>query len=126
MMLLYAAFGAMDRFLFTPDALFKGSRCSKGTEPKPSRSGGREYSAWEQSLFPHLLVPPKILEPIRRHGSVDDRVADRGVAHVVLQRTGVVPIVCELKAASMAQHVGMNVKCHASGFTEPLDKAMKA
>jgi hypothetical protein len=44
----------------------------------------------------HLLVLPEILEPIRRHVGVSNRVHDIFVSDVVLEGSGIMPIVGEL------------------------------
>jgi hypothetical protein len=44
------------------------------------------------------LVLPEILKPIRRHFGVSNRVHDVFVTHVVLEGSGVMPIVGELVA----------------------------
>jgi hypothetical protein len=48
------------------------------------------------------------------------------VAKVMLQRAGIVPIVGELIAAGVTQHVRMNAKWHFGGLSETLDKPMEA
>jgi hypothetical protein len=54
-----------------------------------------------KALLPRLdqvSVLPEILEPIRRHFGVSNRVRDIFVTHVVLERPSVMPIVGELVA----------------------------
>src|SRR5476649_1766339 len=46
--------------------------------------------------MPHVLVFPEIFEPIRSHFGVSHRVHDVSVTHVVLERSSVMPVVCEL------------------------------
>jgi hypothetical protein len=58
--------------------------------------------------MPPVLVLPEILEPIRRHFGVTDRVHDIFMAHVVLEGSSVMPIIGELIAGRMAQHVRMD------------------
>jgi len=48
------------------------------------------------------------------------------VAEVVLQRSRIDPLVRQLKAAGMAQHMRMDAKCHLGGLTEPFQHAAKA
>jgi hypothetical protein len=44
---------------------------------------------------------------------------------IMLERSRVVPIVGELVAACMAQHVGVYPEWHSSSLPEPLDKPME-
>ena len=71
-------------------------------------------------------VLPEASEPVRGKLSVTHRMLDIFVAEVVLQRSGIDPLVCQLEAAGMAQHVRMHAKCHLGGLTEPLQHAAKA
>ena len=50
-------------------------------------------------------VPPEILEPIRRHFGVPNRVLDISMAHEVLEGSRVMPIIGELIASGVPQHV---------------------
>jgi hypothetical protein len=50
-------------------------------------------------------VLPEILEPIRRHFGVANRVHDISMAHVVLEGSGVMPIVGELVTSGVPEHV---------------------
>ena len=46
------------------------------------------------------------------------------MAEVVLQRSRIDTLVCQLEAAGMAQHVRMDAKCYLGGLTEPLQLAL--
>ena len=48
------------------------------------------------------------------------------MAEVVLQRSRIDTLVCQLEAAGMAQHVRMHAKRHLGGLTEPFQHAAKA
>ena len=50
-------------------------------------------------LWVIMSVLPEILEPIRRHLGVSNRVLDIFVTHIVLEGSGIVPIVSELVAS---------------------------
>ena len=47
------------------------------------------------------------------------------VAEIVLQGSGIVPVVGKLIAARMPQHVRMQWERHPGGLTEPLDELVK-
>jgi hypothetical protein len=67
---------------------------------------------------PHRVsVVPEILEPIGSHLGVSNRVLDIFVAHVVLERSGVMPIVGELEASRVPEHVGVNRECEPCRFS---------
>src|SRR5262245_45569464 len=53
------------------------------------------------------LISPEVAEPVGRKLGVPDGVLDVLVAEIVLQGSGVMPIVGELIAARMPQHVRM-------------------
>ena len=53
------------------------------------------------------LISPKVAEPVRRKLGVSDGVLDVLVAEVVLQGSGIVPVVGKFIAARMPQHVRM-------------------
>jgi hypothetical protein len=54
------------------------------------------------------LVSPEIFESCRRKLRVANRMLNVLVSEIVLNRSRVVPIVCELIAAGVAKHVRMN------------------
>jgi hypothetical protein len=62
----------------------------------------------------------KVLEPCRRQLCVAHCVADRLVTEIRLQGSGIDPVVGELKAGSMAQHVRMHRKAQLCCFASPL------
>jgi hypothetical protein len=51
---------------------------------------------------------------------------DVAAPEIVLQRSSIVPIVCELVAAGVAQHVRVGPERHFGGLAEALDEAMEA
>jgi hypothetical protein len=53
-------------------------------------------------------ISKKFLESLRHQGGVARRILNVAVPEIGLDRTGVVAIVGELLAASMAQHMGMS------------------
>jgi hypothetical protein len=70
---------------------------------------------------PHSVLP-EILESIRGHLGVSYRVHDIFVTHVVLQGPGIMPIVSELVAGGMPEHVGMNWEWKPCRFAGPGDR----
>jgi hypothetical protein len=72
------------------------------------------------------LIPPEILEPVRRQRRVDRGRRDRPVPKPSLNRPGVVAFVGEGIAAGMAQHVGMSLQFEAkTSARRPLDHSGK-
>ena len=71
------------------------------------------------------LISPEVAEPVGRKLGVADGVLDVPVAEIVLQGSGVVPIVGKLIAARMPQHVRMQLERHPGGLAEPLDKMVE-
>jgi hypothetical protein len=67
-------------------------------------------------------VLPEILEPIWSHFGVSHGVHDILVAHVVLERSGVMPIVGELVAGRMPQHVRVDRERELCRFSGPGDR----
>jgi hypothetical protein len=78
---------------------------------------------WDGGMFP---LAPEVLEPIRRQLGVAHRVLDVLVAETVLQGSGIVPVVGELIAARMPQHVRMQLERHPGGLAKPLDEMVEA
>jgi len=70
--------------------------------------------------------PPKVLEPVRRHFGVPDRVLNVLVPEVVLQSPRIVAIVSELEPTGMAKHVRVDREWHLGSFPEALDEAVEA
>ena len=66
-------------------------------------------------------VAPEILEPVRRHLGVSNRVHDILVAHVVLQGPGVMPVVGKLVASGVPEHVRMDREWEFRRFPCPSD-----
>ncbi len=67
-------------------------------------------------------VLPEILEPIRRHLGVSNRVRDVFVAHVVLERPGIMPIVGKLVAGRVPEHVRMDREWKPCRLPSPGDR----
>ena len=67
-------------------------------------------------------VLPEILEPIRRHLGVSNRVHDIFVAHVMLERPGIMPIVGKLIAGGMPKHVGVDREWKLCRLPSPGDR----
>src|SRR5262245_42878049 len=74
---------------------------------------------------PPSSVPPKVLEAIRRHFGVPDRVLDVLVAEVVLQGPRVVAIIGQLEPAGMAKHMRVDGEWHLGGLPEALDEPVE-
>jgi hypothetical protein len=72
------------------------------------------------SLSGCLSVVPEILEAVGRHLGVSNRVHDILVAYV-LERSGVMPVVGELVAGGVPEHVGMNREWKLCGLPGPGD-----
>jgi hypothetical protein len=66
-----------------------------------------------------VSVLPEILESIRSHLGVSNRVHDIFVANIVLERSGVVPVVSELVARGVPEHVRVNRKGQLCGLSSP-------
>jgi hypothetical protein len=71
-------------------------------------------------------VLPEILEPIGRHVGISNRVHDIFVAHVVLESSGVVPVVGKLVAGGVAKHVRVDRKWELGGFSGSGDRLQKS
>src|SRR5262249_34891116 len=81
------------------------------------------HGDWSQSQA--SVASPKVLEPVRRHVGVPDRVLDVLVPEVVLQGPRVVAIIGQLEPTGVAKHVRVDREWHVSGFPEPLDKPVE-
>src|SRR5258707_6289482 len=68
------------------------------------------------------------LNPSRSPGTVGvpNGVLDVLVAEIVLQGSGIVPVVGKLIAARMSQHVRMQRERHPGGLAESLDEMVEA
>src|SRR5262249_60757675 len=69
---------------------------------------------------------PGFFEAIRRQLGVAHGVLDIFVAEIVLQGSGIVPIVGELISAGVPKHVRMDWEWHLGSLTQALDKPMEA
>ena len=79
-----------------------------------------------RSLACRRQLAPKILEAVRRHFGVSDRVLDVLVPEVVLESPCVVAIIGEFKTTGMAQHVRVDGERHLGSLADALDEAVKA
>jgi hypothetical protein len=86
------------------------------TVPVPTRGAGDGQST---------LISPEVAEPVGRKLGVADGVLDVLVAEVVLQGSGIVPVVGKFIAARMPQHVRMQWERHLGGLAEPLDEMVE-
>jgi hypothetical protein len=80
-------------------------------------------------MLPYLdqvSVLPEILEPIRRHLGVSNRVHDIFVAHVMLKGSGIMPVVSELVASGASEHVRVDRKCKPRRHPGPGDRFQKS
>jgi hypothetical protein len=83
-----------------------------GTEASEQRfCGGDAPSAEPASNVSRILfatlISPEVAEPVGRKLGVADGVLDVLVAEIMLQGSGIVPVVGKLIAARMPQHVRM-------------------
>jgi hypothetical protein len=67
-------------------------------------------------------ILPKILESIRSHFSISNRVHDIFVPHIVLEGSGIMPVVGELIASRVPEHVRMDWEWELCGFSDPGDR----
>src|SRR5271154_2120973 len=75
--------------------------------------------------FP-LLIPPEILEPVRRQRRVDRGAGYRPMAERSLDCPGVVALVGKGVAAGVAEHVRMGLEIEAGAGCGALDHPGKA
>jgi hypothetical protein len=54
-------------------------------------------------------VPKKLFKPLRRQGGIARRVLNVAMPEISLDRTRVVTVIGELKAAGVAEHVGVGL-----------------
>src|SRR5262249_54398374 len=74
---------------------------------------------------PSSSVPPKVLEPVRRHVGVSNGVLNVLVPEVVLQGPRVMAIVREFEPTGMAQHVRVDREWHLGGLADALNEAVE-
>src|SRR5215472_1589756 len=77
-----------------------------------------------RSIGEAWLIPPEVLETIRRQGRVADRGHDRSVAEIGLDGASVVAVVGELEPAGMPQHVGMHEEGEFRSHARPGNHAL--
>src|SRR5262249_33273883 len=100
----------------------QGDRGGSGSRPELAGARKRRH----QDAQGLRSASPKVLEPVRRHFGVPDRVLNVLVSEVVLQRPRVVTIVGELEPTGVAKHVGVDWEWHLGGLADALDEAVKA
>ena len=66
-------------------------------------------------------VAPEIFEPVRRHLGIPNRVHDVLVAHVMLERSGVMPVVGEFVTGGVPEHVRVNREGELCGLSSSGD-----
>src|SRR5262249_41727180 len=88
--------------------------------PLPLPAKGRPFAS-AGALF---SISPEILEPIRRERGVANRRSNRPVAKIVLDRSGVPPIVGQLVAARVAQHMAADLKREARRLASARNHAL--
>ncbi len=64
-------------------------------------------------------VLPKILEPVRRQIRVLHGMRDEFVPEVMLDRSGILPVIRELIARCVPEHVRVDWKAQFGCFTRP-------
>ena len=69
-------------------------------------------------------ISPEILKPIRRERRVANRRGNRSVAQIVLDRSGVPPIVGQLVAARVAQHMAADLEQEARRLSSARNHAL--
>ena len=72
------------------------------------------------------LVGPKILEPRRRQFCISDSMLYVLVTQICLQGTRIDALVCQLKPASMAQHMWVNGEVELGHDTKPCHQLAKS
>src|SRR5215472_12112878 len=87
---------------------------------KPMRKGARSRSPALGS------VRPKALEAICRELGIADRMLDVSVPEVVLQGAGVLPIVRELEAAGVPEHVRVHREAKRARLADPRERLAEA
>src|SRR5262249_23055071 len=69
-------------------------------------------------------ISPEILKPIRRERRVANRRSNRLVAEIVLDRSGIPPIVGQLVAARVAQHMAADLEREARRLASARNHAL--
>src|SRR5262249_31621662 len=88
-----------------------------GSLPLPAK--GRSFASGG-----FFSISPEIVEPIRRERRIADRGYDRAVPKVMLNRSGVPPIVGQLAAARVAQHVAADLEREARRLASARNHAL--
>src|SRR5262249_53684912 len=103
------------------------------TNSGPARGTPQErliYSGVRRGVFypsrptPFFSISPEILKPIRRERRVANRRSNRLVAKIVLDRSGVPPIVGQLVAARVAQHMAADLEREARRLARARNHAL--
>src|SRR5262245_7024393 len=94
----------------------------------PSYSGGAQVVFARSRLFSSagafFSISPEILKPIRRERRVANRRSNRPVAKIVLDRSSVPPIVGQLVAARVAQHMAADLEREARRLASARNHAL--
>lgn len=106
----------LESFPAMPECLLlaakRAKRRGRGTETHGGAMSlrARVYEAFDGGapVAVAFSVPPEILETLRRKLRISHSVLDVLVAQVVLNGPRIVPIIGELVAAGMPEHVGVN------------------
>ena len=77
---------------------------------------------WQLLAHGLLSVLPEIFELIRRHFGVSHRVHDILVTHVVLEGSSIMPVVGDLIAGGVSEHVRVDWKWEPCGLPGPGDR----
>jgi hypothetical protein len=78
------------------------------------------------SLQCMILIPPEILEPTRCQRRIAGRILDIAVPEVGLQRPCIDPVVRQLKAAGVAEHMGVHLDAQVGDDPSALDHTVEA
>lgn len=86
------------------------------------RIADRENLNYRAPHWFSVSVLPEILEPIRRHLGVSNRVHDIFMPQVVLEGPSIMPIVGQLVASGVPEHVRMDREPKLSRLPGPGDR----
>ena len=67
------------------------------------------------------LIPPELLEPVRRQLGVANGVLDVPMPHVVLNGSGIMPLPRQVEPGRMAQHMRMDWESNVGQLPSPSD-----
>jgi hypothetical protein len=87
---------------------------------------GRLWAARAAGGVCGWLIPPELLESVRRQRGVDGRAGDRAVAEPSLDGTGIVTLVGKGIATGVAEHVRVGLERKTSGLGGPFNHPSEA